>query len=95
MPMSLLEAMALGRPVVAADVGGTAELVLDGDTGFLTPAGDAAAVARALVRLAADPARADAMGEAGRSRQRERFTGERMVDGYASAFERAIERGQA
>jgi glycosyltransferase involved in cell wall biosynthesis len=95
MPMSLLEAMALGRPVVAADVGGTAELVLDCDTGFLTPAGDAAAVARALVRLAADPARADAMGEAGRSRQRERFTGERMVDGYASAFERAIERGQA
>ena len=95
MPMSVLEAMALGRPVVAADVGGTAELVLDGETGFLTAPGDAAAVTGALARLAADPAHADAMGAAGRRRQRERFTGERMVDGYASAFERAIERGQA
>ena len=50
---------------------------------------------RAIVELAADPARADAMGAAGRRRQRERFTGEQMVDGYLSAFERAIERGQA
>ncbi len=95
MPMSLLEAMALGRPVVAADVGGTAELVLDGETGFLVPPGDGAAVTRALAELGADPARGEAMGAAGRRRQRERFTGERMVDGYASAFERAIERGQA
>jgi glycosyltransferase involved in cell wall biosynthesis len=95
MPMSLLEAMALGRPVVAADVGGNAELVVDGETGFLVPPGDLPALTNAILELARDPARAAAMGAAGRARQRERFTGERMVDGYLRAFERAIERGQA
>jgi glycosyltransferase involved in cell wall biosynthesis len=92
MPMSLLEAMALARPVVATDVGGTGELVSHGETGYLVPPGDAAALQRALVELAADRARADAMGAAGRRVQRERFTGERMVDGYESAFERAVSR---
>ena len=95
LPMSILEAMALARPVVATDVGGTPDQVLDGETGRLVPPGDAAAIGRALLELAADPARAEAMGEAGRRRQRERFGGEAMVDGYASAFEEAIRRGQA
>jgi len=93
--MSLLEAMALGRPVIATDVGGNAELVADSETGFLVPPGDRDAVARAMLELARDPGRAGAMGDAGRARQRERFTGERMVDGYRRAFERAVERGQA
>jgi glycosyltransferase involved in cell wall biosynthesis len=95
MPMSLLEAMALGRPVIATDVGGNAELVRHGETGYLLPPGDGHAVARAIAELADDPARADRMGGAGRRLQRERFTGERMVEGYRAAFERAIERGQA
>ena len=95
LPMSILEAMALARPVVATDVGGTPDQVLDGETGRLVPPGDGAAIVRALLELAADPARADAMGEAGRRRQREHFGGEAMVDGYASAFEEAIRRGQA
>jgi glycosyltransferase involved in cell wall biosynthesis len=95
LPMSILEAMALARPVVATDVGGTPNQVLDGETGRLVPPGDSAAIVRALLELAADPARADAMGEAGRRRQRERFGGEAMVDGYATAFEGAIRRGQA
>ena len=95
MPMSLLEAMALGRPVIATDVGGNAELVRHGETGYLLSPGDGQAVARAMVELASDPARANEMGAAGRRLQRERFTGEQMVDGYRAAFERAIERGQA
>jgi glycosyltransferase involved in cell wall biosynthesis len=95
MPMSLLEAMALGRPVIATDVGGTAELVVEGETGFLVAPGDGGAVSRAILELARDPARAEEMGAAGRARQRERFTGEKMVDGYRRAFERAIRRGQA
>jgi len=95
MPMSLLEAMALGRPVIATDVGGNAELVVSGETGFLVAPGDPGALTRALLDLAGDPGRAAALGEAGRRRQRKLFTGERMVDGYRSAFERAIERGQA
>jgi glycosyltransferase involved in cell wall biosynthesis len=95
MPMSLLEAMALGRPVIAADVGGNAELVAHGETGFLVPPGDLPALTEAILELARDPGGAAAMGAAGRARQRERFTGEQMVDGYLSAFERAIERGEA
>jgi glycosyltransferase involved in cell wall biosynthesis len=95
MPMSLLEAMALGRPVIATDVGGNAEVVSHGETGYLLAPGDERALARAMIELAGDPARADEMGAAGRRRQRERFTGERMVEGYIGAFERAVERGQA
>jgi glycosyltransferase involved in cell wall biosynthesis len=95
MPMSLLEAMALGRPVIAADVGGNAELIKHGETGYLLPPGDGHALARAMAELAADPDRAREMGAAGLRLQRECFTGEQMVSGYIEAFERAIERGQA
>jgi glycosyltransferase involved in cell wall biosynthesis len=95
MPMSILEAMALARPVVATDVGGTREQVVPGETGYLVAPGDSGGIARALAELAADGPHAGAMGAAGRRRQRERFGGERMVDGYERAFERAIGRGQA
>ena len=95
LPMSVLEAMALARPVVATDVGGTRDLVVDGETGHLVPAGDGLAITRALLELAADRKHADRMGAAGRDRQREHFGGERMVDGYERAFEEAVERGQA
>jgi glycosyltransferase involved in cell wall biosynthesis len=88
LPMSVLEAMANARPVVATDVGGTAEAVVHGETGLLVPAGDADAVARALLELAADRERARRMGEAGQARQRELFDGERMVDGYERALAR-------
>jgi glycosyltransferase involved in cell wall biosynthesis len=95
LPMSILEAMALERPVVATDVGGTAEQVVDGETGYLVPAGGAEPIQRALLALSADPTRAREMGAAGRRRQRERFGGEAMVDGYLRAFEEAVRRGQA
>jgi glycosyltransferase involved in cell wall biosynthesis len=87
LPMSVLEAMALGRPVIATRVGGTADAVLDGETGFLAEPGDVGAVTGALVALAADPERAAAMGAAGRRRQRDRFSGEAMVDGYLEALQ--------
>ena len=95
MPMSILEAMALGRPVIATDVGGTRELVRDRETGHLVAAGDAAAITRAGLGLAADPKRADEMGAAGQRLQREHFTGAAMVNGYTRAFEEAVQRGQA
>lgn len=87
LPMSILEAMALGRPVVATDVGGTPEQIEHEQTGLLVAPGDVAGVAAALVRLAADPAAARAMGERGRERQRERFDGDAMVDGYLRELE--------
>ena len=92
LPMSILEAMALGRPVVTSDVGGAGEAVVDGDTGIVVPPGDRAAAAAALVRLAADPAAAHAMGERGRTRQSEHFDGDAMVDGYWRALEEVAKR---
>jgi len=90
LPMSLLEAMALGRPVVAADVGGAAEAIVHGQVGLIVPPGDAAATADALMALARAPERARAMGERGRARQRARYGGEAMVDGYVRELEAAL-----
>jgi glycosyltransferase involved in cell wall biosynthesis len=95
LPMSIIEAMALERPVVATDVGGVDELVVDGETGHVVPTGDPEPVGRALLALAADPEGARAMGAAGRRRQRERFSGEAMVEEYVRVFEEAVANGQA
>jgi len=65
-PLVVLEAMAAGLPVVATDVGGVAELIVAGSTGFLVPAGDDAALASRLGALVADRALRGAMGLAGR-----------------------------
>jgi glycosyltransferase involved in cell wall biosynthesis len=79
LPLVVLEAMAQARPVVASAVGGTPELVVDGETGILVPPRDAVALADALAALLADPERARRLGEAGRRRVEERFTTERMT----------------
>lgn len=88
LPMSLLEAMALARPVVATRVGGVDEAVMDGETGSVVAAGDAGAVARALLALPADAAGARDQGRLGQLRQHERFDGEAMTAAYLRAFER-------
>jgi glycosyltransferase involved in cell wall biosynthesis len=62
----LMEAMACGTPCVASDVGGIPDLVRHGHNGFLTPAGDAAALAESILKLLQDPALNRAMGENGR-----------------------------
>jgi glycosyltransferase involved in cell wall biosynthesis len=74
LPVVLLEAMAHARPVVATPVGGTPELVVDGETGLLVPPRDPEALAAALRRLLEDPDLARRLGEAGRTRVAERFT---------------------
>jgi glycosyltransferase involved in cell wall biosynthesis len=78
--MVALEAMERARPVIAAEIGGLGELVEDGVTGYLAPAGEAAPLARAIERLAGDLALAARMGEAGRRRALERFLQERCTD---------------
>jgi glycosyltransferase involved in cell wall biosynthesis len=73
MPMSVLEAMAAGLPVVASDVGGVPELVADGVTGTLVPPGDPGALAAALDALARDPAARARLGAAARARAEAEF----------------------
>jgi glycosyltransferase involved in cell wall biosynthesis len=84
--MVALEAMERGRPVIASDVGGLPEIVADGETGFVVPAGDAEALADAMVSIAADLPRAGAMGEAGRRRALESFTQERSTRGIEALY---------
>ncbi len=88
-----LEAMICGKPVVAARVGGVPEVVLDGETGLLVPGEDAPAFARALEALLADPARAHALGEAGRARAEARFTWARIADQYFDIYQSVKKRG--
>lgn len=88
LPIAVLEAMAMGLPVVASAVNGTPEAVDDGRTGFLVPAHDARALANALAAMAADPDRRRRFGEAGRAVAGSRFSLPRMVDGLESMYVR-------
>ncbi len=82
-PNALLEAMAMGRTVVATGVGGTVEIVRDGQDGLLVPSGDAAAVAGAVARLLARPEQRAALGRAAAARVLARFSVEKQVERLA------------
>jgi L-malate glycosyltransferase len=79
MPISVIEAMASARPVVATAVGGVPELVVDGETGILLPTRTPEALAGAIGGLLADPERARTLGAAGHCRFEAEFTSARMV----------------
>jgi len=79
-PLSILEAMRAGLPVVAADTGGIGEAVEDGNSGFLFPPGDIKKLGVVLEKLIRHPELRREMGAQGRKRYREYFTLERMVD---------------
>jgi glycosyltransferase involved in cell wall biosynthesis len=78
-PVALMEAMAAGVPVVSTRLSGVPELVEDGVSGLLVPERDPEALASAMERVAADPALADRLAEAGRRAVRERFDRARNV----------------
>jgi glycosyltransferase involved in cell wall biosynthesis len=86
------EAMAHGRAVVASDVGGLRDLVVDGETGLLVPPRDVAALRNALERLLAEPALRRRLGAAGRERVREVCAWSSVTDATVAAYEDA--RGQ-
>jgi glycosyltransferase involved in cell wall biosynthesis len=88
--MVALEAMERARPVIAAEIGGLGELVEDGVTGYLVPAGEAEPLADAIVRLASDLPRAAELGAAGRRRAVERFLQERCTDRTELLYRQAL-----
>ena len=85
--LSVLEAMALSRPVVASNVGGIPEMIEDGVTGLLVPPHDAEALATAIVRLLRDHPYADTLGRAGHDLVHDRFCIELMVSAVESIYD--------
>ena len=93
--MVALEAMERGRAVIASEVGGLPEIVDPGVTGLVVPRGDADALAAAIEELAASPARAAAMGTAGRERALTQFSQERCTKRTAELYALALGRPAA
>jgi glycosyltransferase involved in cell wall biosynthesis len=73
LPVVLMEALAAGTPVICSQVAGVAELVEQGESGFVIPAGDVATLTARILELADDPARRAAMGAHGQAKVREEF----------------------
>ena len=92
---AILDAMALGKPVVATRAGGIPEAVQEGITGLLVPPRDSQALADALRYLLHHPERAQSFGEAGRQRVEHSFTVEQMVCGTLQAYARLLSNAPA
>jgi len=92
-PMSVMEAMAAGLPVVSTAVGGVPELVQEGVTGLLVPSEDAGALACALQALVDDPARRQVMGAAARQHAIAHFDIRHTVRMYEELYERLLAKG--
>lgn len=86
----ILESMAAGLPVVATDVGGNREAIIDGETGWLVPAKTPKVLAARIVDLLKDPSRARQWGEKGRARIKERFSVEKMVEAHLRLYTSAL-----
>jgi glycosyltransferase involved in cell wall biosynthesis len=86
----ILEAMALGRPVIATGVGGIYGLVRNNETGLVVPPSDSVTLAERILELLNDPVRARAIGEAGRVLVREEFGVERMVAQTAALYREVL-----
>lgn len=91
LPLSVLEAMAAGVPVVATSIGGTDEVVRDGETGVGVPPGDSPALAAAVRRLLGDPAEARRLAAGGRRLVRERYSAAAMADGVQRVYTEVLD----
>lgn len=89
-PRALLEAAACGRPLVATDVAGCRELVIDGQTGFLVPPADGPALAAAILRLLHDAGLRERLGDAARALVEERFSDHCIIAQTFSIYDAAL-----
>jgi glycosyltransferase involved in cell wall biosynthesis len=89
-PLSVMEAMAAGKPVICTAVGGVPELVEDGGGGLLVPPGDAKALACAMRRMLEDPRARASMGGASAKRAVERFDLQAMTEAYEDLYRTAV-----
>ncbi len=90
LPLSILEAMAAGKPVIASAIGGIREAVIDGETGFLIPPANAVELARALNRILSDKTLAEQMGIRAVAHVRQQFSAETMVRGVTTIYEELL-----
>lgn len=90
--MALVEAMAVGLPVVATSVSGTSQVMLDGETGLLVAPGDARQLAEAMRVLLLDPERARAMGAAAYRRVESSFSARKQAESHIALYRRSLER---
>jgi glycosyltransferase involved in cell wall biosynthesis len=91
-PVALIEALAAGRPVVATDVGGVRHVVQEGETGWLCPPGDPAALAELLRRAVTNPELAGTLAREGRKRVIARFDKGRMLAEHVSIYQELLDR---
>lgn len=87
---AILEGMAASLPMVVTNVGGNAEAVLDGETGYVVPARDSKALANAILTLVNNPDKASAFGFAGKARVKTHFALETCVDAYVKLYEECL-----
>lgn len=88
--MVALESMAMARPIVSTRVGGPSETVLDGETGYLVPPREPAALAERVIALLRDPDRRKAMGERGAAHVRQNFSAERYAANISALIDSAL-----
>lgn len=89
-PQTILQALALGRPVVASDVAGIRQVVRHGETGLLVPAEDPQALSQAIARLLAEPELGRRLGEAGRAVAVSTYAVHRMADAMERVYGEAV-----
>lgn len=90
LPNAIMEAMAAGIPVVATDISGNRDLVVSGETGYLVPLGDRAALARQTNQLLQDEPLRQKLGRAGNRRVRDHFSLDQMVQDYDELYQKLL-----
>ena len=90
LPLSALEAMAMGRPLIISDVGGNREAVIDGETGYVIPQRAVADFVRAARALIADPRKRQTLGEAGARRVQQHFSWQTMAAKIAAVYDAVL-----